>query len=1088
MRGLEGSSVDPSSHGGYFREIEALSKALNVESKPLRSRSRAVPPSGSRNDRESQLRDEKGGHAAVGCAPSRSLSTGKSFAPPDSDRKEKKPSSLWNWKPLKALSHIRHRRFDCIFSMCVHSIDNIPPALADSSLCVHWRRAAVDSGSTRTRPAVVHRAAAKFDESLTYNCSVYGSRSRAQGSAKYEAKHFLIYVTVVGSPGLDLGKHKVDLTRLLPLNLQELEEGKSSGNWSTSFRLSGKAIGACLSVSFGFSVVVGDEKVQKPGGDTKIFEVSGEKGDRANRVTRLGSLPAKNSQFVDDVKALGEIMENKLDVVPDSIASRVEAGVIDKQDNSAEMKCCVLPEPCDLNMLKRTEDELMVIECEMEITKEDNINMTAKRLDSERAVMQDFSEIEVIKGEANQKEDENSYCHQMTGELATLLEESTLKNDESTFFGISFDELEEMGYPELKAETSENLSFDDVELKQKAASMKSPSCSLDDLTEEVASEFLSMLDVEHGSTDLSSEGDPESPREQLWKQFRRESLGHGCGMFGFDVEVDEEINWVNSSEGFDFSSTVYDADSENKKPSQSMESKSMARVLEDAETEALLREWGLNEKVFDSSPPGSRNGFGSPIDLPPEEPPELPPLGENLGCFVQTKDGGFLRSMSPNLFKDSKSNGSLIMQVSKPVVLPAEMGSDNMEVLQHLASIGVEKLSMQASKLMPLEEITGNFMQQLAWHSVPDTETFQRQGSHQNHEDDSLFNRNGPGATDRGGESNCDYVSLEDLAPLAMDKIEALSMEGLKIQSGMSDEEVPTNITKQVVGEISNFDRKEVRNLTSLGLEGAVGLHLLDVKDNEDDVDGLMGLSISLDEWMQLDMGIVEEEYELSDRTSKILAAHHAKPTEFSSRGRKDDKKGKISGRRWGLLENNFTVALMVQLRDPFRNYEPVGTPMLALIQVERVFIPPKPKIYCTVSGTTKSEQENESDTEKEPVLKLEKENVVDVIPQFKVAEVHVAGLKAEPEKKKHWGNSIQQHSGSRWLLANGMGKHSKHPLMKSNASNKTSQLTTKTQPDETLWSISSRIHGNGSKWNEDPPFFCFVPHMASSDPLSVQY
>ena len=59
------------------------------------------------------------------------------------------------------------------------------------------------------------------------------------------------------------------------------------------------------------------------------------------------------------------------------------------------------------------------------------------------------------------------------------------------------------------------------------------------------------------------------------------------------------------------------------------------------------------------------------------------------------------------------------MQISNPVVVPAEMGSGIMDILQYLASIGIEKLSMQANKLMPLEDITGKTMQQIAWEAMP---------------------------------------------------------------------------------------------------------------------------------------------------------------------------------------------------------------------------------------------------------------------------------------------------------------------------------------------------------------------------------
>jgi hypothetical protein len=257
----------------------------------------------------------------------------------------------------------------------------------------------------------------------------------------------------------------------------------------------------------------------------------------------------------------------------------------------------------------------------------------------------------------------------------------------------------------------------------------------------------------------------------------------------------------------------------------------------------------------------------------------------------------------------------------------------------------------------------------------------------------------------------------------------------------------------------------------SLGLEGTAGLQLLDVKQSGEEVDGLMGLSITLDEWMRLDSGVVDEEEQYSDRTSKILAAHHAKSMELVAESRNGDRKSRRFGRRWGLLGNNFTVALTVQLRDPLRNYEPVGTPMLALIQVERVFVPPKPKIYSTVSDKGNSEQDDEEPkTEEVPdkalVTEEKAEELEDPIPQFKVTEVHVAGFKSEPEKMKPWGNQTQQQSGSRWLLAAGMGKGNKHPLMKSKAIVKPTKEAAG-QAGDTLWSISSRVHGAGTRWGE---------------------
>ncbi|KAK8980094.1 hypothetical protein V6N11_061311 [Hibiscus sabdariffa] len=190
----------------------------------------------------------------------------------------------------------------------------------------------------------------------------------------------------------------------------------------------------------------------------------------------------------------------------------------------------------------------------------------------------------------------------------------------------------------------------------------------------------------------------------------------------------------------------------------------------------------------------------------------------------------------------------------------------------------------------------------------------------------------------------------------------------------------------------------------------------------------------------------------------------------------------------------------MVQLHDPIRNYEPVGAPMLALIQVERIFVPPKPKIYRTVSALRNDNQEGDDDSEstmhkevKEDGIKEENASQEEEIPQFRITEVHVAGLKTELGKKKLWGTKNQQQSGSRWLLANGMGKSNKHPLLKSKAPKSSTPSTTKVQPGDTLWSISSRIHGTGAKWKElaalNPhirnPNVIF-PNETISDPLET--
>ncbi|VVA10282.1 PREDICTED: PLASTID MOVEMENT IMPAIRED [Prunus dulcis] len=1108
-----------SGNGKLLNEIETISKALYVDKNPSRS---SIPagsnPSGSIG--KSRVPDPK----------SKPKSVGENLL-----AKEKR--SFWNWKPLKAFSHIRNRRFNCCFSLQVHSIEGLPSALNEISLCVHWKRR---DGIFVTNPVKVVQGTAKFEEKLTHTCSVYGSRSGPHHSAKYEAKHFLLYASVFGAPELDLGKHRIDLTRLLPLTLEELEEEKSSGNWTTSFRLSGKAKGGSLNVSFGYTVL-GDnpsatensqnvpEVLTSRQNNSSMATTAGMKYgqvDSRSSIRRAGTLPKQrsraSSQSVEDIKDLHEVLPISRSELSSSVNTLYQK--FDEEEKSdtpvdykPELDVCTehleavktnpFPSPDSGQKVENgCENDFSVVEQGIELPanelkESEVITQAADASPAETHFSETTSSVQVaVEGETkleSQVEEKCSYtddlvvCEFTSREDDLCTKESLMKELESALDIVSDLERAALESPEDKRSCVEG----------NRTKMMGRSHSLDEVTESVANEFLSMLGMEHSPFSLSSESDPESPRERLLRQFEQEALAGGFSLFNFEdigngdqaecgYAGSTESGWENLSDSFELSSVIQAAEEEHQIATQEVRSKEKAKMLEDLETESLMLEWGLNEMAFQHSPPKSSASFGSPIDLPAEEPLDLPPLGEGLGPFLQTKNGGFLRSMNPSLFSNAKSGGNLIMQVSNPVVVPAEMGSGVIEILQHLASVGIEKLSMQANKLMPLEDITGKTMEQVAWEAVPALEgpRSQRECLMQHepvgHDTSDGVTRakgilSGPksnkfNSSAAGNEMGLEYVSLEDLAPLAMDKIEALSIEGLRIQSGMSDADAPSNINAQSVAEIAALQGKGVNVGESLGLEGAAGLQLLDIKDSGNDVDGLMGLSLTLDEWLKLDSGEIDDEDHISERTSKILAAHHANSLDMIRGGSKGERRrGKGASRKCGLLGNNFTVALMVQLRDPLRNYEPVGAPMLSLVQVERVFLPPKPKIYSTVSELRCS---NEEDDDSESVgkekikeeRKDEKSSEVEAVPQFRITEVHVAGLKTEPDKKKPWGTASQKQSGSRWLLANGMGKNNKHPFLKSKAVPKSSApATTKVQSGDTLWSISSRVHGTGEKWKE---------------------
>ncbi|ESW10678.1 hypothetical protein PHAVU_009G229300 [Phaseolus vulgaris] len=1140
-----------------LKDVETINKALYLDRGSSRS---SIPSVNSRSKftGKSQLPDPK----------SKSKASGNNHNNDDDDGVQKDKKSIWNWRPLRALSHIRNKRFNCSFYLQVHLIEGLPPSFENASIAVYWKRR---DGVLVTGAAKVIQSVAEFEEKLTYTCSVYGSRSGPHHSAKYEAKHFLLYASLLSAQEMDLGKHRVDLTRLLPLTLEELEEEKSSGKWTTSFRLSGVAKGSVMNVSFGYTVVGDNTSATRDSHNASNVLTSRQNSialmkqeakprqfDGSSRMRRTSSLQF-SPRGSDEVKDLHEVLpstksalassidilykkfdeekvsslhgeaevdsftENLASIKPDAYASVLGKETFDEHVSKAEDKCPVHDEPGlsvfqeKLEIIKPDDNSLPDSANEkLEEFQGNDFVVVDKGIElssSEPVVTEEFivkapEDASTVLGISGIQEPfEDSVKYDFLDEVndsskdQVVVEEFTGKED-----GFDSD-TNELLLQELESALNSVSNLERVALESpKTAEFKSEhkmtkSHSLDDVTESVASEFLSMLDCSPMA--LSCESEPESPRELLLRQFEKEALdGDFSSLFDFEMNHDNEADggydgstaseqW-NFSEDVNSSSFFQELQEEHLAESQDVRSKQRAQILEDMETEALMRQWGLNEEAFHRSPPKDFTGFGSPIPLPPEETPILPPLDDGLGPFLQTKDGGFLRSMNPSLFKNSKSGGSLIMQVSNPVVVPAEMGSGIMEVLQCLASVGIEKLSMQAKELMPLEDITGKTMQQVAWEAMPVLEGAERQ-SHLQHDPATgqgsvhlQRDLKGMPSGQKSGKFSSrtvanqlgsEFVSVEDLAPLAMDKIEALSMEGLRIQSGMSEEEAPSNIIAQSIGDISALQGNGVDISGSLGLDGAAALQLMDVKDGTDGgdgVDGIMGLSLTLDEWMRLDSGEIDDIDNISEHTSKLLAAHHANSFDFIRQSSKGEKR-RGKSRRCGLLGNNFTVALMVQLRDPLRNYEPVGTPMLALIQVEREFMLPKQKIYNSVSFIMKNNDEDDDreilakvdtkDTQKEEKSSDEEEG----IPQFRITEVHVAGLKPEPQKKKLWGTSSQQQSGSRWLLANGMGKgNNKLSLMKSKGASKSNApATTKVQPGDTLWSISSRVFGNRGKWKE---------------------
>lgn len=991
-------------HEQLLRDIEELSKALYLDNTPFKPSTISAE-----KDRLSKSQ----------------LNSNPRFVSEDLLIGDKKLSSKWNWKkPLKVLTNIGSQKFVCCFNLHVHSIEGLPLSFNGVRLSVHWKR---KNSILQTCPSRVLDGSAEFDETLVHRCSVYGGRVVSGRSVKYESKRFLIYASVVGEPEHDIGKHQVDLTRLLPLSLEELWGDKSSGKWSTSFRLVGKALGARLNVSFGYQVMKDD-----------LMRFGASNGNVVNLINLKtdSSIPDNVACFSSNNRDVVKLRPTQNDVVLSNEAVMNSGSGFSKSitflyqkldegnfNNSARADS---ESSQGSNLYVSDDTEFSISEQGVETSEEDSFEF-----DQTGIQIIDMSTVEIINVDEIIKDDDtfadnNARCDSLDTVCSRNVNVDMADNSKHRF-SISCVDLPSMKIEDSVSETSEFLDQEEhyLSVKSNYKAHKKPH-SLDDVIDSVASDFLKTLALESDSFRSSCDGDPMSPREKLLRQFENEALA--SGNFAFDFNANEEglgqytleHNYEDYDVDSDLSLIIGAAEEEYERENQSLMQRRKAKILEDLETDKLMQQWGLDERDFENSPRTWSGGFGSPIEISDEEPSILPSIGEGLGSFVQTTSGGFLRSMCPSLFRNAKNCASLIIQASNPVVLPAKIGNDILDILLYMASARVEELCNYISKSMPLLDITGKSIKHIVSDAKTNKEASGRKGSWQH----DLFEEF-PCSYLTDKDKCLDSLSLEAIAPMTINKIESLLIEGLRIQSSMSNEEAPSCIR----GEIN------------------------------DDLDGLMDLSVTLDQWLRLDSGIIQGEHNL-EQILKILKAHNSKITELYNDGLGNGTdKVKIDGRKRSYLGEHITVAFMIQHRDPLRNYEPVGVPILVLAQAERVDI---------------HEMEKDCDNF------VENENIDKEPPQsrFKIKEIHLAGVltKNSGGNRQVWGTASQQQSGLRWLLSSGMCNIVKHSSSKSKSIvvRSSSLFTNKLLNQDILWSIScvdSNIETNAHIRNPDIMF-----------------
>eukprot|EP00271_Cylindrocystis_brebissonii_P022570 TRINITY_DN8732_c0_g1_i1.p1 TRINITY_DN8732_c0_g1~~TRINITY_DN8732_c0_g1_i1.p1 ORF type:complete len:1510 (-),score=361.59 TRINITY_DN8732_c0_g1_i1:774-5138(-) len=622
-------------------------------------------------------------------------------------------------------------------------------------------------------------------------------------------------------------------------------------------------------------------------------------------------------------------------------------------------------------------------------------------------------------------------------------------------------------------------------------------------------------------------GNESALQDRRWEQAvtRAEGEGPWEGEGG-----GEQGRWEESADAYaaqedadELADILQAAEAEHERAQMAEKRRARAKALEDEEAQELMQHFGLDQSTFgptsldtakEEEPPSASNA------------PELPPpLAEGFESALQTKDGGMLLSMAPGHF--AADEGRLVMQVSKPIVLPPGMGSNATEIIQHLAGLGEDLLMEQSQALMPLDDVQGKSMAQIFSEGVmmlnsrPSIEggsasqaggvlvpvggnaETQRAASRSAQALQMVMAR----GTDKGPDPSGSFVSLDQLGPLAISGIEKLALEGLQIQAGMATEPSPDVISALPVGQIArpgpastesaSIPEEQPYSFEEAGEYGGYVAGQSAVADEADSANlDLMEMAISIDEWEQLDAitmdewealdaGLLEADEEAGDDALALVAAGGA-----SSQGTEDwkeetegrmipagttaaaisERRGAASGsstalatrasgsgsgagevRTEGAMGNTVTLAIMVQLRDPFRNYEPVGAPMMALIQAERVMVPPPVRLGRQMRLTFTSQEDEDAEARRLALVQQEG-YFSGPRSQFRLTGVHVMGTSAGSVRPGgvggggatmgggksdfgfNSGNSNKSrrglareeqadsaHSASRWLLASGM-------------------------------------------------------------------
>ncbi|TXG52057.1 hypothetical protein EZV62_021226 [Acer yangbiense] len=206
------------------------------------------------------------------------------------DQKGEK-KGIWNWKPIRVLSHIGMQKLSCLFSVEVVTIQGLPGSMNGLRLSVCVRKKESKDGGVNTMPSRVSQGAADFEETLFLKCHVYCSPPGGGQMLKFDPRPFWIYAVAVDAKELNFGRNCVDLSQLIKESMEKSIEGTRVRQWDTSFDLSGKAKGGQLVLKLGFQIM------EKEGGIDIYSQAEGSlKSSKARNFSMSPSIGRKQSK------------------------------------------------------------------------------------------------------------------------------------------------------------------------------------------------------------------------------------------------------------------------------------------------------------------------------------------------------------------------------------------------------------------------------------------------------------------------------------------------------------------------------------------------------------------------------------------------------------------------------------------------------------------------------------------------------------------------------------------------------------------------------------------------------------------------